>query len=237
MAHNLLIVNGSPNPDGNSALIEKKLIQRCVKTEFNLLTLDVNQYADLRFDGNSSMFRENKISNKNVEEIINLFLSADSIIIISPVYLHHIPAAFKNVLEYISSMAHCFALHHKFFSTIVHSNSNGELQTSAYIEKIFNYMGATFVERILFNDFSIHDELGEKISNLLRVHKNFLKYNRYDVSFAQEKEFSNLKSIVAVEKENGIVSAKQKGWEILSNYDSYYQFISDIRNKSVNTYF
>ena len=134
-------------------------------------------------------------------------------------------------------MAHCFALHHKFFSTIVHSNSNGELQTSAYIEKIFNYMGATFVERILFNDFSIHDELGEKISNLLRVHKNFLKSNRYDVSFAQEKEFSNLKSIVAVEKENGIVSAKQKGWEILSNYDSYYQFISDIRNKSVNTYF
>jgi len=119
----------------------------------------------------------------------------------------------------------------------VHSNSNGELQTSAYIEKIFNYMGATFVERILFNDFSIHDELGEKISNLLRVHKNFLKSNRYDVSFAQEKEFSNLKSIVAVEKENGIVSAKQKGWEILSNYDSYYQFISDIRNKSVNTYF
>ena len=178
-----------------------------------------------------------KISNKNVKEIINLFLSADSIIIISPVYLHHIPAAFKNVLEYISSMAHCFALHHKFFSTIVHSNSNGELQTSAYIEKIFNYMGATFVERILFNDFSIHDELGEKISNLLRVHKNFLKSNRYDVSFAQEKEFSNLKSIVAVEKENGIVSAKQKGWEILSNYDSYYQFISDIRNKSVNTYF
>lgn len=237
MVHNLLIINASPNPEGNSTLIEKKIIQRCVKTEFCLSTLNVDQYADLRFDGSSSMFKENKIPNKDVEEIINLFLSADSIIIISPVYLHHIPAAFKNILEYLSSMAHCFALHHKFFSTIVHSNSNGELQTSAYIEKIFSYMGATFVDRLLFNSISINDELEDKISNLLQLHMNSLNTNKYDVSSAQEKAFLSLKNVVSLEKENGIVSAKQKGWEILNNYDSYYQFISDIRNKSVNTYF
>ena len=236
MVHNLLIVNGSPNPDGNSSRIEKKVIQKCEETEFHIFTLNIDKYTDLHFDGSSSMFKENRISNQYIKEIVNLLLSADSIIVISPVYLHHIPAAFKNILEYISSMAHCFALHHKFFSTIVHSNSNGELQTSAYIEKIFNYMGATFVERILLNDFNLYDDVEDKISKLLQAHIKYLQTNRYEVSSAQEKEFSNLKNIVAVEKENGIISAKQKGWEILSKYSSYHQFLSDIKNKSINTY-
>lgn len=69
-------------------------------------------------------------------------------------------------------------------------------------------MGATFVERILVNDFNLQDGIDDKISTLLEKHIIFLKNNRYDVSSAQEKEFTNLKSIVAVEKENGISSAK-----------------------------
>ena len=35
MAHNLLIVNGSPNPDGNSALIEKKTYSEMCKNRIS----------------------------------------------------------------------------------------------------------------------------------------------------------------------------------------------------------
>lgn len=97
MVHQLLIVNGSPKPDGNSSRIEKKVIQKCVAEEFHISCLNINQYANLHFDGSSSMFKENRISNKYIKEIVTLLLSADSIIVISPVYLHHIPAAFKNI--------------------------------------------------------------------------------------------------------------------------------------------
>ncbi|HEL1163399.1 TPA: hypothetical protein TVK17_000963 [Streptococcus equi subsp. zooepidemicus] len=86
------------------------------------------------------------------------------------------------------------------------------------------------------NDFDLYGDVEDKISKLLQTHIKYLQTNRYEVSSAQEKEFSNLKNIVAVEKENGIISAKQKGWEILSKYNSYHHFLSDIKNKSINTY-
>ena len=236
MTHKMLIINGSPRANGNSSIIEAMIIDECKHFKFDIDIIDVKNQSKIYFNGDSLMFQKNNMQEPEIEQIAKQLLHADSIILIAPVYLHHIPAAFKNLLEHVSSMAHCFALHHKFFSTIVHSSTNGELQTSAYLEKIFAYMGATFIDRILYNDFKNHTWLNEQIQAILDKHNVAFNLGRYVVVPMQEKEFSQLKKVVEEEQKRGLTSAKQKGWKILENYETYQQFIDDPNNRYANTY-
>ena len=38
------------------------------------------------------------------------------------------------------------------------------------------------------------------------------------------------------EQKRGLTSAKQKGWKILENYETYQKFIDDPNNRYANTY-
>lgn len=169
----------------------------------------------------------------DMDNILNEILSANGLIVVTPVYVHQVPGMFKNLIDRMAYMEHYFPLHHKYFSLLVHANSNGTEQVESYLEKIFTTMGAHFCNSL--RHLSIHsgsDELEQRMSQNIDELVNSILKKTYTIHPLQNRLFEYMKSIVISEKKSGIVTYKQQGWETLSEFDNYSDFITRYNNKN-----
>ncbi len=82
----ILFINGSPNKNGNTALLAATLLKGK-----NYETLNLTDYTIGAFGQN--------LTGDGLDDVINAMRQADTIIIGSPVYWHNICGSVRNVLD------------------------------------------------------------------------------------------------------------------------------------------
>ncbi|MGN0232993.1 MAG: flavodoxin family protein [Bacteroidaceae bacterium] len=82
----ILFVNGSPNPNGNTAALAKVL-------------LEGRQYETLNLNDYRLNFYGQKLEGDQLDEIITKMKEADIIVMGSPVYWHNICASVRTLME------------------------------------------------------------------------------------------------------------------------------------------
>ena len=89
----ILFINGSPNKNGNTASLAKKLLAGKDYDTCNLVDYKIYSYGQ--------QFEEDQLS-----EIISKMKAADTIVIGSPLYWHNICGSVRNVLDRFYGLVH-----------------------------------------------------------------------------------------------------------------------------------
>jgi multimeric flavodoxin WrbA len=125
-------------------IIEEKLLQRNRSIQNEIICL-----ADYRIDmclGCASCFKTGKcIIQDEMDDLKKILLGADHILMISPVYAHHIPGILKNSIDRISYWMHTMQLLGKTSSCVAVTSNNGQIYVSDYLEKILKFMGTIYI--------------------------------------------------------------------------------------------
>lgn len=82
----ILFINGSPNPNGNTAVLAKDLLK---EKEYETLNL-----TDYRIGSYGQSFADDQL-----HEVIDKMKEADILVIGSPLYWHNICGSVRNVLD------------------------------------------------------------------------------------------------------------------------------------------
>ena len=83
---NILFINGSPNPNGNTAALAKELLQGKEYETLNLTDYKIGSYGQ-------------KLEGDGLGQVIAKMEQAEVIVIGSPLYWHNICGAVRNVLD------------------------------------------------------------------------------------------------------------------------------------------
>ncbi len=82
----ILFVNGSPNPNGNTAKLAERVLNGKTREVLNLTDYRLNMYGQ-------------KLEGDRFEEVLAKMKAADTVIIGSPVYWHNISGSVRILLE------------------------------------------------------------------------------------------------------------------------------------------
>ena len=77
--------------------------------------------------------------------IIERMLAADGILLASPVYLNHVTAQMKTLLDRTSQMIHCLRLTDKYLACVTTSGGGGGADAQSFMRKYALTVGAQFV--------------------------------------------------------------------------------------------
>ena len=77
--------------------------------------------------------------------ILERMLAADGIVLASPVYLNHVTAQMKTLLDRTSHFIHCLRLMDKYLAAVTTSGGGGGAETQAFLRKYAVTVGAQFV--------------------------------------------------------------------------------------------
>lgn len=227
----ILIINGSPKKTGRT----KEISNIVVKSFDEKIDLSYIKLSEERINyckGLLTCFKNGECPlsrNDNFDNILEQIMLSDGIVLITPVYVHHIPGIFKNLIDRLAYLEHFFPLSKKYFSIIVHANSNGVEQTQAYLEKIFLTMGAHHsksIGNLMINDDQ--DEFQKQILQLSNQLISDIQKRKYQVTPYQNKIFTSLKSIIEFEKVSDSKTYKSTQWEDLLGYKNYSDYIENL---------
>lgn len=82
----ILFINGSPNKNGNTANLAKKLLTNQQYQTLNLVDYKIYSYGQ-------------KFDDDQFDQVVNMMTQADTIVIGSPVYWHSMSGAVRNLLD------------------------------------------------------------------------------------------------------------------------------------------
>lgn len=82
----ILLINGSPNKEGNTAALAAKLLRGKSYKTLNLTDYTIGAYGQ-------------NLPGDGLEAVVNAMKQADTIVIGSPVYWHNICGSVRNVLD------------------------------------------------------------------------------------------------------------------------------------------
>lgn len=77
-------------------------------------------------------------------EILRRMLEADAIVLASPVYLDHVTAQMKALLDRTSHFVHCLRLSGKYIAAVTTSGGGGGVATTAFLKRYAVTVGAQF---------------------------------------------------------------------------------------------
>lgn len=83
---NILFINGSPNPNGNTTKLAEALLRGRSYQTLNLVDYKLYSYGQ-------------KFADDQFEEIVATMKNADTIVIGSPVYWHNMSGSIRNLLD------------------------------------------------------------------------------------------------------------------------------------------
>lgn len=82
----ILFMNGSPNPNGNTAALAKTLLQGKSYETLNLVDYRINAYGQT-------------LAGDQFDEVLHKIQTADVLVIGSPLYWHNICGSVRNLLD------------------------------------------------------------------------------------------------------------------------------------------
>lgn len=128
------------------------------------------------------------VQKDDLNSIEKEILSADLVIFASPVYAHDVTGIMKSFIDRISHWLHLMKLSGKYGVVVSVSDSNGNLFVDSYIEKIFEFLGVSVIEK--FDYVAVKQEhiesYDEKINSVcahLQEEYRILNYDMKDSIF------------------------------------------------------
>ncbi|MEI6167708.1 MAG: flavodoxin family protein [bacterium] len=109
------------------------------------------------------------VLNDDCRPILRQMLEADGIVLASPVYLDHVTAQMKALLDRTSHFVHCLRLTGKYMAALTTSGGGGGEATMAFMKRYAVTVGAQFVGNVDARvplkdaDFASARELGSSI--------------------------------------------------------------------------
>lgn len=147
---------GSRNPDSNTLKNTLKIIQSIKENYSNAFEIEIatpNEIHVSASTGCKTCFNQGfcPTEEKNIDqssELKNKLLTADFIILASPVYSHNVSSDMKAVVERLSYWGHLFRLAGKSCIVMATADSNGVHFVSDYLEKVANVMGLNVIDKL-----------------------------------------------------------------------------------------
>jgi len=102
--------------------------------------------------------------------ILEQMLSADGIVLASPVYLNQVTAQLKTLLDRTSHFIHCLRLSDKYLAAVTTSGGGGGSDAQAFLRKYATSVGAQFVGGVDASvplhdaDFAAAEKLGASLA-------------------------------------------------------------------------
>ena len=87
----------------------------------------------------------NCVLNDDTKGILQRMLEADAIVLASPVYLDHVTAQMKALLDRSSHFIHCLRLMGKYMAAVTTSGGGSGEATAAFLRKYAVTVGSQFV--------------------------------------------------------------------------------------------
>ncbi len=104
------------------------------------------------------------VLNDDGKEILKQLLAADGIVLASPVYLDHVTAQMKALLDRTSHFVHCMRLTGKYLAGVTTSGGGGGAAATAFMKRYATTVGAQFAG-------SVDARVPLKKTDFLAVHK------------------------------------------------------------------
>lgn len=130
----------------------------------------------------------------DVERLRGELLDSDIVLFATPVYLRQISGISKVFLDRLANWTHLMNLIGKLAVPIVMSSSNGEKETTAYLDYILQHMGAIVLEPLIVNQTELTPELFEATMNkVVRKNADIICNKKYKGSKFQLLKYLHLK--------------------------------------------
>jgi len=136
------------------------------------------------------------VLNDEGRAIMGKMLTADGIVLASPVYLDHVTAQMKALLDRTSHFVHCLRFTGKYMAGLVTSGGGGGEATMAFMKRYAVTVGAQFVggvdARVPLKDIdlALSGELGASLVNAIASGQTWPDQAR--MIEAQRQRFRNL---------------------------------------------
>lgn len=138
--------------------------------------------------------------------LFNKMLSADGIVIGSPVYLNNISAQLKAVFDRMSDAVHCQMLSNKYGCAVSTTASSGVSDVLSYINYILNRLGVLTVGEVGVAIFSHRGALDSGLSNAASLGQTLVeaieaqrRYPEQERALAESRE--RFKMVVQMNKD------------------------------------
>jgi len=156
------------------------------------------------------------VLNDDGRAILHQMLAADGIVLASPVYLDHVTAQMKALLDRTSHFVHCLRLTGKYIAGLTTSGGGGGETTMAFMRRYAVTVGAQYVggmdARVPLKDSDIQSvrELGASLVSTISV-----KQSWPDQGKAIEAQRQRFRNLIAFRKDEWPYEHKywqDKGW-------------------------
>lgn len=170
-----------------------------VESEYNNTILNPTKYCLNPCSGCKNCFSNgicifDNLKDDKGSELKQLLLSADLIIISSPVYAHNVTSDVKLIFDRLSYWLHIFKLLGKPVIILTTTDTNGESFVNDYLTKMFQYMGAVIISNETFFAYDTQEEIFHKLQSIRSIIKDALEGNIVlESSPMQEAMFQQLK--------------------------------------------
>lgn len=163
------------------------------------------------------------IKDDDMEEIKKKMVEADVIIISSPVYVHNVSAATKNLIDRIGYWSHIYKLIGKRVIVCSCSGGNGDNFIIAYLKKVFLAMGSYIAGELRLCDGNDYKEDYENVIESLK--KSFENPRSCKVASIQNEFFNGFQKKYLDVK----AGAEAEYWRVngLQDYNSFREFFYD----------
>ena len=168
----------------------------------------------------------------DMSAIRRLFLKADIIAIITPVYANNVPGIMKSLVDRMISWAHILKLTGKKLMVFTLTHSSGAQYVCNYVSNVFSLMGARLVH---FGMLEIVSEVEKptELKNTIQEKAMTFAHNAnitlfYNAELLQ-KHFVALKASIKYAINNGVDSYETHFWKSsgLLNYSSFLEWESE----------
>jgi len=146
------------------------------------------------------------IQKDDFPDLFNKMLSADGIVIGSPVYLNNISAQLKTVFDRMSDAVHCQMLSGKYGCSVSTTSSSGVTDVLSYINYVLNRLGVLTVGEVGVAIFSHRGALDSGLSDaaslgqtLVEAIESQRQYPEQERALAESRE--RFKMVVQMNKD------------------------------------
>lgn len=215
----------------NSLIIIKEVIKLldnlCLVEEYNIATPDKDPIE--LCSGCMKCVELGKCIKESVDHLQSLkdkMLSADVIILASPVFLHNVNGPMKNFLDRLSLWSYTMPLAGKLALPITVSNTNGNKYVDAYLTYILNSFGAGTLEAMSIKASLMSKETirGLTESVCMKIKRYIRGQETFTIPKCQEEYYKQMKKmLINIDKETRLYKIwEENGMFAYHDYQSLF---------------
>ena len=168
---NILILNGSPRPNGNTAAMIRAFVQGARSAGHHCDTVDVcrkNIHGCLACEYCHNKGNGSCVQKDDMQEVYGLLKETDMLVLASPIYYHNMSGQLKCAIDRFYAV--CTPEKPERLRKVSMLLSSGD--PDMYEGALFSYKG-DFLDYLKLEDcgvFTVHDEVTEEQLNAIREH-------------------------------------------------------------------